>query len=103
LKRRNALITGSGSSIGQMMAKLFASEGANVAVNALTLERTQGTLPLLPPYGVNIVGIGRDVTGVGGRGEMTKRVIAEFGGLDRPVCNAGTAPCVSLAEMTPAQ
>lgn len=103
LKGRNALITGSGSGIGQMMAKLFASEGANVAVNDLTLERTQGTLRLLEPYGVKTVGIGCDVTDFDRVGVMTERVISEFGRLDTLVCNAGIAPCVALAEMSPAQ
>ena len=100
LKNRNALITGSGSGIGQMMAKLFASEGANVAVNDLTLDRTQDTLDQLKKFDVQKFGVGADVTDFNAVSTMVNQVIDKFGRLDTLVCNAGIAPCVELKDMT---
>jgi NAD(P)-dependent dehydrogenase (short-subunit alcohol dehydrogenase family) len=100
LEGRNALITGSGSGIGQAMAQLFAQEGANVAVNDLTEERTRETLGLLSKYGRKTIGIGADVTNHSAVEAMTNKVIKEFGRLDTLICNAGIAPCVDLAHMS---
>jgi NAD(P)-dependent dehydrogenase (short-subunit alcohol dehydrogenase family) len=100
LEGRNALITGAGSGIGQSMAQIFAKEGANVAVNDLTEERTRETLGLLTEFGRKSIGVAADVTDFTAVGAMTNRVIKEFGRLDTLVCNAGIVPCVDLAQMT---
>lgn len=103
LEGRNALITGAGSGIGQSMAQLFAQEGANVAVNDITHERTQGTLGLLKDSGRKTLGIGADVTDYAAVEVMVGTVIKEFGRLDTLVCNAGIAPAVALANMSEKQ
>jgi 3-oxoacyl-[acyl-carrier protein] reductase len=100
LAGRNALITGAGSGIGQSMAELFAQEGANVAVNALTEERTEETLRLIEKFGRKTVGIGADVTDFEAVAAMIDEVIQQFGRLDTLVCNAGIAPAVELAAMS---
>ena len=103
LQGRNALITGSGSGIGQSMAQLFAQEGANVAVNDLTEERTKETLDQIAKFGRKTIGIGCDVTDFDAVDAMAKRVIKEFGRLDVLCCNAGVAPCIDFANMTKKQ
>jgi NAD(P)-dependent dehydrogenase (short-subunit alcohol dehydrogenase family) len=100
LDGRNALITGSGSGIGQAMATLFAQEGANVAVNDLTEERTRDTLGLIAKFNRKTIGIGADVTDFVAVESMVERTIKEFGRLDTLCCNAGIAPCIELANMS---
>lgn len=103
LKGKNALITGAGSGIGQAMARLFAQEGANVAVNDLTEARTVDTCKALASFGHKVMGIGADVTDFAAVSNMTAKVIQEFGRLDIVVCNAGIAPCIDFAHMSPDQ
>lgn len=100
LEGRNALITGAGSGIGQTMARLFAQEGANVAVNDLTHERTLGTVATVEGLGRRGLSAAADVTDFAAIQKMTDNVIKEFGRIDVLVCNAGIAPCVELKDMT---
>jgi 3-oxoacyl-[acyl-carrier protein] reductase len=85
------------------MAQLFAQEGANVAVNDLTQERTLDTLASLQKFGRKTLGIGANVTDFTAVEAMVGRVIEEFGRLDTLVCNAGIAPAVALADMSEKQ
>lgn len=103
LEGRNALVTGGGSGIGQAISVLFAKEGANVAVNDLTEERTKDTVSMVRKERVKTFGIGGDVSDFTSMKNVVDRTIAEFGKLDTLICNAGIAPTVELANMTPAQ
>ena len=82
------------------MARLFAQEGANVAVNDLTEERTKETLSQLGGYDVKSFGVGADVTDFDAVKAMVEETISRFGKLDTLVCNAGIAPCVFLKDMS---
>ena len=103
LKGRNALITGAGSGIGKATARLFAQEGANVAVNDLSPERCAETIKELSAFGVKTISVPADVTDQSAVEKMTHKVIGEFGRLDTLVSNAGVAPSVELADMTTEQ
>ena len=47
LKDKNVILTGAGRGIGQVIAQLFAEEGANIALLSRTKEELEETLGLI--------------------------------------------------------
>ena len=93
LKGKTALITGGGSGIGAACARLFAEQGANVAVADLNESAAEDVVD-----SVNATGRGR---AVGMQLDVTERprcfavvedVVSEFGALDILVNSAGVSP-----------
>lgn len=84
-----AFITGAASGMGEATAKLFASEGAKVAVVDMNEEGLKRVVGEIEAAGCAVRGWVLDLTD----GEAVKRVIREvyehFGGLDMLVNNAG--------------
>ncbi len=101
LEGKNALITGSGSGIGQGTAMLFAREGANVAVNDIYPEKAKETVAKVEKLGRKAVAVPADVADFAAVRKMVQATIDAFGRLDILVCNAGIAPTVAFHEMTP--
>lgn len=101
LEGKNALITGSSSGIGQAIAIRFAEEGANVAINYRSgAEQAEVTRKLVREarkggQGKDLV-VQADVSKEDDVKRMFAEVVAEFGGLDVLVNNAGIQkPCPS--------
>lgn len=83
------LITGAGSGIGQASARIFAGEGARVAVVDVNLEAAQETAKQIADIGGHAVAIQCDVSSASGVKLMVDEAIATFERLDVLFNNAG--------------
>ncbi len=88
---RKALITGGDSGMGRAAAIAFAREGADVAINYLPDEQADAdeVLALMRKAGVKAVAIPGDLRQEAFCQELVERAVAELGGLDLLVSNAG--------------
>jgi NAD(P)-dependent dehydrogenase (short-subunit alcohol dehydrogenase family) len=90
LTSRTAVITGAASGIGYGIAVAFAREGADVAVVDLVDEHTaQPVLDAVRSHGRRAVFVQADVADESDVASMAERVLAEFGGVNILVNNAG--------------
>lgn len=88
LEGKVALVTGSGSGLGQGIALAFAREGAKVAVNDISQAAIDDTLRKITELGGEGLGVRADVSSSREVREMTARVVERFGTLDILVNNA---------------
>jgi len=89
LKGQIALITGAGSGIGRETARRFAQEGAAVVTADISPDTAQETAELIRGEGGTANGLGMDVTDVASVCSGVEAVVAQHGGLDTVVNNAG--------------
>ncbi|NVM52427.1 MAG: SDR family oxidoreductase [Candidatus Helarchaeota archaeon] len=89
LQGKNILITGAGSGIGKAIAILFASEGANIAVNDLNSESAERTAQEVKKLGQKSIIVVADVTESQAVKEMVKACWINFEKIDILVNNAG--------------
>ena len=84
-----AIVTAGGQGLGEAIAKLFAQEGASVAVvdmNGTEAERVAGEIK---SQGGTAIAISADVSQTAQVTEMVKSVVSRFGGVDILVNAAG--------------
>jgi NAD(P)-dependent dehydrogenase (short-subunit alcohol dehydrogenase family) len=93
-----ALITGAGRNIGKAMAKLFASEGAKIAVAEVHEGRGQAVVDEIYNSGHEAVLVLGDVSRSGDVQAMVKKVIARFGGIDILVNNAALTDHANILD-----
>ncbi len=86
-----ALVTGSGSGIGQAIAERFAREGAKVIVNDLYRERAEETARRIAAAGGEALAIQADVAQSAAVQAMVEQGLATFGRIDILVNNAGAS------------
>lgn len=88
---RKALITGGDSGIGRAVAIAFAREGAEVVINYLPDEQTDGetTLKLLKKAGVNAYAVPGDIADEAFCKKLVAETISKLGSIDILVNNAG--------------
>jgi NAD(P)-dependent dehydrogenase (short-subunit alcohol dehydrogenase family) len=97
-----AVITGSGSGVGQGIAARFAQAGASVVIHYRTsAEGAEQLRQRLKERGARVMVHGGDLTRTSAAAELMDRAVKEFGSLDVLVNNAGTFPLHSVMEMTP--
>jgi NAD(P)-dependent dehydrogenase (short-subunit alcohol dehydrogenase family) len=100
LKGQVAIITGAGRNIGKAMAKLFASEGAKIAVAEMHEGRGQSVVDEINNSDQEAMLVLGDVSKSKDVQEMVKKVVAEFGGIDILVNNAALTDHANIFEST---
>ncbi|OSC29244.1 short-chain dehydrogenase [Mycobacterium vulneris] len=102
LRGKRALVTGASSGIGRKVAQAYLQAGADVAVAARSVEALERIAGELAADGDGkVVPIRCDVTRPDQVTGMVDRVIAELGGIDIAVCNAGVIDVVPILDMSP--
>ncbi len=89
LSGKIALITGASSGIGEATAVALAGQGAAVAIAARRLDRLEALKRTLEADGATVLTLELDVTDEVACSAAVDRTVAELGGLDIVVNNAG--------------
>ena len=101
LAGKTALITGASKGIGRKIADVFAQHGANVAFTYLSsVEKGQALEGELQEYGTQIKGYRSDASKFDEAEQLIENIVADFGGLDIVVNNAGITKDALLMRMT---
>lgn len=104
LKGKNILVTGASKGIGRAIALRFAQEGANVAFTYLSsVEKGQALEKELAALGVKAKGYRSDAAKYNEAEELVNQMLADFGGLDVLVNNAGVTRDGLLMRMSEEQ
>jgi len=103
-KDKVVLITGGSRGIGRATAIEFAKEGANIVVNYLNSDILAEELvkKLTNEYGVKAIAVKADVASDDDGQYMHDQIMAEFGGIDILINNAGVVVDTPYAEHTKA-
>ena len=102
LRGKVALITGSGSGMGQAHAVLMAERGAEVVVHDLNAVGAEETAERVRAVGGKPLVFTADVTDVGAMAAVVRQVEAKLGRLDILVNNAGIGQHRAIEEITEA-
>jgi NAD(P)-dependent dehydrogenase (short-subunit alcohol dehydrogenase family) len=98
---RAAIVTGSGSGIGKVIARTLAESGANVTIADIKLDLAQQTAEEVEKeFKVGALAIKVDISKEADVAAMVEQTVARFGRLDILVNNAGLSYPVKLLEMT---
>lgn len=89
---KRVVITGAGRGLGRVLAHAFSRAGASVALVARTRDDLEAVAAELP--GPSLVCTG-DVTDAGCNEAVADAAVAEWGGLDAWIANAGISPVVT--------
>jgi NAD(P)-dependent dehydrogenase (short-subunit alcohol dehydrogenase family) len=100
LKGQVAIITGAGRNIGKAMAKLFASEGAKIAVSEMHEGRGRAVVDEINKAGQEAMLVLGDVSKSADVREMVKKVVGKFGGIDILVNNAALTDHANIFDST---
>jgi NAD(P)-dependent dehydrogenase (short-subunit alcohol dehydrogenase family) len=103
LRGRVAAITGGALGIGRATARLFAAEGALVAVGDVQVDAAEGVAEEIGQRGGRALAVGVDVGDAGQVQAFVDRTVAEFGRLDVMFANAGIAHSAPFLEHAEAQ
>jgi 7-alpha-hydroxysteroid dehydrogenase len=100
LTDRVAIITGGGKGIGAATAEAFADAGADVVVTARTADDVEQVADAVRAKGRRAIAAPGDVNDLAFLAELVERTVAELGGLDVLVNNAGGSISRPLLETT---
>jgi len=103
LTNKRALITGAASGIGEAMARLFAREGAAVAVVDMKEDEGQAVAKSIVAEGGQAIFIRCDVTQSAECQHAVQETVTKFGGLDILCNNAGIIRRADVLDTTEAE
>ncbi len=104
LQNKVVLVTGASRGIGRAIAFKMAQEGANVAFTYLSsVEKGQALEAELSALGVKAIGYRSDASDYKQAEELMNSVVADFGGIDVLINNAGITKDGLLMRMTEEQ
>ncbi|KQZ08326.1 short-chain dehydrogenase [Agromyces sp. Root1464] len=104
LHGRRAVVTGGAQGLGLAIAGRLAEAGAQVAIADLDLDRAASAAAgIAEARGASTIGVQMDVSDSASVEAATSRVVAEFGGVDTWVNNAGVFPSASVLDMSDEQ
>lgn len=95
-----AVITGAGRNIGKAIAKLFAAEGAKIAVVEMHQGRGQAVVNEVSQSGREAMLVLGDVSDTHDVQTLVQKVVARFGGIDILVNNAALTDHASILDST---
>ena len=99
LAGKRALVTGAASGIGKSIAESYAREGAVVAVQARSIERSAETLESITAEGGEAFAVAADLTDTGEIEAMCQQAIERLGGIDIVMNNAGVGEYKKVIDM----
>ncbi len=100
LNNKIAVITGAGKGIGQGIAKLFAEQGAKVALCDINEESVLQAATELQEQGFDCLGFRVDVRDRNAIENMIEQVMANYGTIDILVNNAGVTKDAMIHKMS---
>jgi NAD(P)-dependent dehydrogenase (short-subunit alcohol dehydrogenase family) len=98
MRGKRVLVTGASSGVGEAAARIFAAEGADVALLARRAERVGA---IAAELGGKACGIPVDVSDSDAVASAVTTAVEELGGLDVAINAAAIAQQANLAELTP--
>ena len=98
LMNARVIVTGAGSGIGRAAALQFADEGARVVVADLVPERADAVVSEIAAAGGTAIAVTGDVSDQAVVDRIVERTIAEFGGIDVLVNNAGIMDAMTAPD-----
>ena len=99
-----AVVTGSGSGLGQSLARRFAEAGANVVVHyRSSAEGARAVVKHIAGLGGQAIAVQGDLAREADAARLVRQTVEAFGRVDVLINNAGLYPRASVLEMTPAQ
>ncbi|WP_040689700.1 SDR family NAD(P)-dependent oxidoreductase [Nocardia vinacea] len=101
LRGRRAVVTGGGRGLGRAIASRLAEAGADVLIGDIDAAlAVAAAKELAEQHGVRVIGTAMDVTDSASVAAAADLAVADLGGLDIWVNNAGVFPNVSVLEMS---
>ena len=100
LKDKVAFVTGAASGLGLAIAEIYAREGAAVAIADLNDDAAQVAARRIRQNGGRALGLAVDVTDEAQVDAAVEKTVAEFGGVDILVSNAGIQIVHPVEEFT---
>lgn len=101
LAGKSVLVTGGSSGIGLGIARVFAQQGAKVAISARDADRVETVAAALRNEGLDVHGYVADVADAAAVRRVVDAVAAAQGGIDVLCSNAGIFPSGSIDDLTP--
>src|SRR6202158_4440760 len=100
LKDQVAVVTGAGRNIGEEIAKLFAAEGAKVAVVDLDKERGERVANAIKAAGGDATLFAADVSKSSDVAALVKAIVARYGRIDVLVNNVAISDNKHIFDIT---